>query len=506
MYSSKVGVSGIALWVLFGILFLYRLLVPDFAYAGGPLAEINDTVRVPIYKSRNLPLQKSANRVSVGNPEIADILILRSKELYIVGKALGTTNVMIWDEQDALVDVVNLEVTHDLLGLREHLHTYLPGEDIGVYSSQGQLVLSGQASSLGAMTRATELAQGFSDAASTEESKSRVLNMLSVGGAQQVMLEVVVAEVSTELSRTFDSNFQLLFSGSDAVGGLVNGSQMLDSVTDLSSKTTSITSTGSTSLSSGAFGSYLSGDMLINFSLDIAKRNGLAKILAEPNITALSGQKAQFLSGGEYPVPVPSREGTTIQYRDFGVGVSFLPTVLDSGKINLNLKVLVSELSNNNAVGITPIGSTASLVIPSIVKRTSETTVELGDGQTIAISGLLSDNLRERVDKLPGLGDVPILGQLFRSQQYVNGQSELVIMVTPRLVRPFNKQGVKLPTDGFVPSTDLEFYLLGKTSGHKGKGNQYAPSASNPEHTGVMHTRGTQEQYGHEVRNEGEQQ
>ncbi len=485
MLTSRFGMVGFCLWLIFAVLFFIRACIPGLAYAGGPIYESNDLVKVPIYKSRTMPIEKAAQRVSVGNPEIADILILKAHELYIVGKQLGTTNVMIWDGKDQLVDVVNLEITHDLNSLRQRLHMYLPDEDVGVHSSQGQLILSGRASSLSVMDQAVELARGYVVAADKEDSPSQIVNMLSVGGAQQVMMEVVVAEVSTELSRKFDANLQLVFDGSDAFGGIVKGQDVYSSLVNGLD---------------GIFGSYMSGDMLLDFSLDIAKTNGMAKILAEPNITALSGQKAQFLSGGEFPIPVPSREGTTIEYRDFGVGVTFIPTVLDSGKINLNLKVLVSELSNANAVGIAPVGSTATLVIPSIIKRTSETTVELGDGQTIAIGGLLSDNLRERVNKIPGLGDVPILGQLFRSQEYVNGQSELVILVTPRLVRPFNKNGVPLPTDGFVAASDLEFYLLGKTTERKHNPSPYNPAQSdNTDLPLPGQQRGTEDNYGHEI-------
>lgn len=241
--------------------------------------------------------------------------------------------------------------------------------------------------------------------------------------------------------------------------------------------------------------------MLFNFTLDIAKSNGLAKILAEPNITALSGQKAEFLSGGEFPIPVPSDDGTTIEYRDFGVGVSFVPTILDSGKINLSLKVLVSEISNVNSLGVSPIGSSAAIIVPSLVKRSAETTIELADGQSIAIGGLLSDNLRDSVSKVPGLGDIPILGQLFSSHEYISGQTELVIMVTPRLVRPFNKEGVPLPTDGFVPVSDMEFYLLGKMTDQESAKKSTSPNEKDDSNNTTItpNSGGTEQQYGHQL-------
>ncbi|GLP94899.1 type II and III secretion system protein family protein [Paraferrimonas sedimenticola] len=465
------------------------MFVTNASLAGGPSQTEPDVVTIPIHKSKNLNMEQDVHRVSVGNPGIADILILRSRELYILGKKLGTTNVLVWDEEDNLVDILNLEVIHDLESLRYRLHSYLPDQDIGVHSSQGQLIVSGQASSLEKMNTAIELASAYAEAATALNGTSKVINMVTIGGGQQVMLEVVVAEVSTEIARQLESNLLLAFDGTDGTGGIVNGDLLFESV-----------QTGIDNVTRGFFGSYARGDMLFNFALDVAKTNGLAKILAEPNITALSGQSAEFLSGGEFPVPIPNRDGTSIQFKDFGVGVSFVPTILDSGKINLNLKVLVSELSNANSVGIQPTGSTAALVVPSVVKRTSETTVELGDGQTIAIGGLLSDTLRENVSRIPGLGDIPVLGQLFRSQEYIKGQTELVIMVTPRLVRPFNKQGIPLPTDGFISPSDAEFYLLGRLSRREsGEPATHSPNPSPNASVSLPDNGGMTAVYGHEI-------
>lgn len=463
------------------------------AWAGGPTTKENNAVKIPIFKSRNLKMKHDVHRISIGNPDIADILILRSDELYVVGKSLGHTNVIIWDENDKVVDIFNLEVSHDLNGLRERFYHYLPKEKIGVESSQGQLVLSGQSSSLTKMNMAVELARAYAEAAVSGGKKSEVLNMLSVGGGHQVMLEVTVAEVQSQVAKRLDSKMLMRFDGSDGSGGIVSGGDLFDALGV------------APSISRGIFGTYLSGDMLLSFAFDVAKQHGLAKILAEPNITALSGQKAEFLSGGEVPIPVPGRDSTGIQYRDFGVGVSFVPIVLDSGKINLSLNVLVSELSNANSVTVTPEGSNRSFVVPSITKRTTSTTIELGDGQTIAIGGLISDTLRESVEKIPGLGDIPILGQLFRSQEFIKGQTELVIMVTPRLVRPFNKKDVELPTDNFVPVSDMEFYLLGKmTPKEKPEDeNQSSPNQVEDKQSDMLpDDGGTKEKYGHELSTE----
>jgi len=459
------------------------------AHAGGPALKENNTEKIPIFKSRNIKMKDDIHRVSIGNSSIADILIIRADELYVVGKALGTTNVMIWDKKDKIIDIINLEVTHDLNSLRERFYHYLPDQKIGIESSQGQLVLSGETSSLEKMNLAVELARGYSDAATVGKRKSEVLNMMSVGGGHQVMLEVTVAEVQSEIARKLDSKMLFAFNGDSGGGGIINGGDLFSSLG------------AAAGVTQGIFGTYLSGDTLFSFAFDIAKQHGLAKVLAEPNITALSGQQAQFLSGGEFPIPVPNEDGVTIEYREFGVGVTFVPTVLDSGKINLNLKVMVSELSSANTLAITDASTDSSYIVPSLVKRTTSTTIELGDGQTIAIGGLISDNFRETVDKLPGLGDIPVLGQLFRSQEYIKGQTELVIMVTPRLIRPFNKLGIALPTDDFVASGDMSFYLLGKMSERK----QKDPEDKSPNQTEDMNddllpdNGGTQQKYGHEL-------
>ncbi|QDP02066.1 type II and III secretion system protein family protein [Thalassotalea sp. PS06] len=474
------------------LLVAFSLLVCAKVSAGGSIENQDPTIKIPIHKSKNVSMDQPVKRVSIANPKIADILIISKDEIYVVGKKLGTTNVMIWDENDDIIDVYNLEVTHDLATLRKRIHQYLPDEKIGIESSQGHLVLSGEASSTEKMAMAVKFAEGYATAAGSGKSGSQVLNMMSVGGGHQVMLEVTVAEVQSEVARRLDSKMLLAVDGSDGTIGITSGSDFLSSL-------------GLTQgIDRGLFGSYLDGDLLLNFALDIAKQNGLAKILAEPNITALSGQQADFLSGGEFPIPVPNRDGITIQYRDFGVGVSFVPTILDSGKINLNLQVLVSELSSTNTVAISPDETNTSLVIPSIIKRTTSTTVELGDGQTIAIGGLISDNFRESVNKIPGLGDIPVLGQLFRSQEFIKGQSELVIMVTPRLVRPFNREGIKLPTDGFVEPGDMDFYLLGRTSSRPiNETNESNPNTSgdtsNHSSELLLDDGGTSATYGHEI-------
>jgi pilus assembly protein CpaC len=216
----------------------------------------------------------------------------------------------------------------------------------------------------------------------------------------------------------------------------------------------------------GFFASLLTGTGLLNLTLDAAKEQGLAKVLAEPTLTTLSGQEARFLSGGEFPIPVPQGlNGITVEFKEFGVGLQFVPVVLGSGHVNLKLNITVSELTNANNVVLSSQGSTASFLVPSLAKRSASATVELMDGQTMGIAGLINEDLRQAVNKFPGLGSIPILGNLFRSQSFIKGETELVILVTPRLARPLPRDQIRLPTDDFIEPNGMDFYLLGRMEG-----------------------------------------
>jgi pilus assembly protein CpaC len=481
---------------------------------------------VPLYKSGIMRLPAPAKRISVGNPGVADILMLRSEQLYVVAKAIGNTNVVIWDRNDQVMASVNLEVTHDLETLKRKLHDLIPGEPVQVASAQERIVLSGQLADVQKMNAAIQLAEGFlpeciaaeSNITVTDTSKAvpvvikqggeggrgggggckkgSVVNLMQVGGSQQVMMEVKVAEIARTVLKRMDADVNIMRFDQPWKFGAVNGGATFPNAVspdgleipifgDLSGSNSPIgpvvdrfePSTGTIN-DTGYFMSWLGSKMFIEAVLEISRQKGLAKILAEPTLTALTGQEARFLSGGEFPIPVASGDdAVTVEFKEFGVGVNFLPIVLNSGQINLTLNVSVSEISQANNVLLGVPGTASAFAIPSLTKRSAGTTVELADGQTIGIAGLISDNLREFVDKLPGLGDLPVLGTLFRSQEFASGQTELVIFVTPRLAKPINKRDIKLPTDNFVPPNDLEFYLLGKLEGRKGNAPQSEPAA-----------------------------
>ena len=452
----------------------------------------NTSVQVALFKSQIIRLSTPVKRISVGNPEIGDLLIIGSRQIYIVGKSLGTTNVVLWNTKDQVIGTLNLEVTHDLENLKNKLYELLPGEVIEVHSSNGSIVLSGEVSSAAKVDTAVKLAETFLKKSkdSDDTLQGTVLNMLQVGGAQQVMLHVQVAEISHSLVKRLDLQFKTFYNGSNLKAGAVNGGAAFpDAVLQDGSRlpifgdfdqgligpAVSEFAPGLGSISDkGLFASYLSGDFLFNLVIDAAKNQGLAKILAEPTLTTMTGQQASVLSGGEFPVPVAQELGrTTVEYKEFGVGMKFLPVVLDSGTISLKVNVSVSDLRTDNAIalGVPTAGSSdqigGAFVIPALAKRTATSTVELKSGETMGIAGIISEQLRENVEKFPGLGDLPVLGPLFRSQEFIKGQTELVVFVTPRLAAPVRPENVRLPTDYFVEPSDTEFYLMGRLEGRR---------------------------------------
>lgn len=434
--------------------------------AGGTLA-----LQLPLNTSQVLALEKPASRVAVGNPEIADLVVIGPRQVYVLAKAIGSTNLLLWRGDDTLTGAVNLEVTHDLQGLKAKLHRLLPGEAIEVHSARSAIVLRGQASSVPVLEAAQRIAESYLPEPTAEGAArrrgpdsqgepARVINLVEVGGSQQVMLSVKVAEVErTELKR-LDARFNAVFSGADGAFGALSGGGTLEADGQFVPNPLNI-------LNQGLFGVFLDRNFRLNLAIDAARENGLARILAEPTLTTLTGQEAEFLSGGEFPIPVPQgvAGNVTIEFKPFGVGLKFLPVVLSGDRINLKVNVSVSELDESASVVLENPDASLRTFVPSLRQRSATATVELRDGQTLGLAGLLDDTLRESVSRFPGLGSIPVLGALFRSNQYQQGQTELVILVTPRLAQPVREEAVSLPTDGFTPPSDYEFYLEGRLEG-----------------------------------------
>lgn len=463
------------------------------------------TFSVPIFKSRVVDLPEPVKRVSIGNPDIADVLLLGDDGLYVLGKDLGATNVMLWDRDDRLVSALNITVTHDLDNLKKHIATVLPSESIELWSAQRNIVLAGQVSSTAKMDAALQVAKSYLEQAATAKEKimfkqqqssggagegdkkaGDIINLMTVGGAHQVMLQVKVAEVNREAVRNLNAQMNVLNNtGKWVTGGVNGGATFPDAIFDPGDVRIPIFGDGTNANgnpigpvfdefmpntpginSTGLFGSFLGSELVANVILDAYQNRGLAKILAEPTLTTLSGQDAQFLSGGSFPIPVSQENGRIgIEFKDFGVKLSFIPMILDRSRINLKLNISVSELASTNALSLEPIGTSAVFTIPSLTERRAASTVELSDGQTIGIAGLINENMRSAVNKFPGLGDIPILGHLFRSQSFQKGQTELVILVTPKLAKPIKPGDIKLPTDAVTDPSNAAFFLGGKIEG-----------------------------------------
>jgi pilus assembly protein CpaC len=401
-------------------------------------------------KSKVVDLTTSIKRASLANPEVADTVVLSPKQIYLTGKAIGVTTLTLWKENGELFSAFDIRVTPDLSQLREQLHRMLPDEPgILVTAAQDHVTLSGTISNLARQSRALEVAEPFAP--------KKIVNLLQVGGAQQVMLEVRVAEMDRNLIRHLGVNL----AGRDLNNGNNFGFTALNNITSAAGSGATNDPFGQLVTNAvNALVKFQTGNISWTGFIDALKQEDAIKVLAKPTLVAVSGQEAQFLSGGEFPFPIPQAFGVvTIQYKKFGVGLSFTPTVLTNNRISMAVSPEVSELDFSNALQI------QGFNVPTIATRRATTVVELADGQSFAIAGLLRDNMRESIAKFPVLGDLPVLGTLFRSSRYTKNQTELVIIVTPHYVKPMDVAQLPLPTDTFVEPNDWEFYLMGLTDG-----------------------------------------
>ncbi len=441
---------------------LLSLLLACTSFAAGPdRIQVNPMqprkVTITAGKSVIVESPVAMKRISVAAPNIADALILTPRQIYLTGKAPGITNLTLWNENNTVSAIFDVEVAPDVARLKAKLHEMFPREkDIRVTATNDGITLTGTVSGATKLSQVLALAESYAPA--EREGRAKVINLLEVGGVQQVMLEVRVSEMDRTLARNLGFNF-----GFTSASGNQFGVSLLDSLTK-------VPSSGTFPLNIGAninmITSFLGGGASWTVFIDALQDDELVKVLAKPTLITLSGKPANFLAGGEFPVPVPQPSAggsvVTVQYKPFGVGLNFTPTVLSNNRISMLVAPEVSELDFSTAV------SFAGFVIPSITTRRVSTTVELADGQSFAIAGLLKDELREGVRKFPLLGDIPILGALFRSTSFQKNTTELVIIVTPHLVRPVDMTNQTLPTDQLIDPDDFEFYLLGRLEGTPG--------------------------------------
>lgn len=416
------------------------------AVLGAPEQRYIQKLELTSGKSRVLDLPMVIKRASLANPEVADTVVLSPTQLYITGKTTGVTNLTLWNESGKMMGMYDVIIAPDLSRLKENLHKSLPDEKgVLVTASHDHITLSGTVSNANNLLRALSIAEAYAP--------KKVVNAMQVGGVQQVMLEVRVAEMNRELIRRLGINFNYM--GPDSFGvSLLSQLTQLNKLTQAGPAATLIDQGVSQSIS-GVFG-FPTGNLSWTGYVDALKEENIVKVLAKPTLVALNGQEAAFLAGGEFPIPVPQAFGlVTIQFKKFGVGLVFTPNIINSKHISLNVAPEVSELDFQNAL------RTQGFLVPAITTRRATTTIELADGQSFAIGGLMRDNVRESVKKFPLLGELPIVGALFRSSSFQKNETELLIIVTPHLVKPLDMTAQSLPTDYYVEPNDFEFYLLG---------------------------------------------
>jgi pilus assembly protein CpaC len=453
-----------------GILVLAFLMICpgfiDLCRAADSAAVVNKTpaerLTLAVGESVIIDSKIPVRGVSIAGPDkpdeavIVDAVVLPPRQVYLSGRSAGVTYVTLLSNTNNVIAIYDVEVTPDVASLKRKLHEVFPNEKgVNVTGTHDNITLSGTVSGTANMAQVVSLAQSYAPLG--KDGKRRLLNLLEVAGVQQVMLEVRVSEMSRSLTRKLGINFSVI-----SASGRQFGLSLLDNLTKLPSggwPGNPLTVSDNVS----AIFRFLGDGATWTAFIDALKENGLLHVLAEPTLITLSGKPANFLAGGEFPIPVPqSGTGTTtitIEYKPFGVGLSFTPTVLNNGKINMLVAPEVSELDFSRAVSL------QGYIIPSLTVRRVSTTVELADGQSFAIAGLLKEDVRESVRKFPLLGDIPVLGALFRSSSFQKNETELVIIVTPHLVKPVDLAKQTLPTDAYSEPDDFEFYLEGRLEG-----------------------------------------
>jgi pilus assembly protein CpaC len=431
---------------------------------------------VGVGKSIIIDIRRPVKRVSLADPAVADALVLTPKQIYVTGKAPGVTNLTLWDTEENICRIFDLEAVPDINRLKEKLHEIFPKEEnIRITATHDSLGLYGTVSSAASLAEIVSLAQAY--APREKGGEARINNFLEVEGVQQVMLEVQISEMSRGLIKSLGINFNAMSKDGSKFGvSLLDGLSVMKSLS-------AAESFGGKSLELSdklnAIFRFYHNEVPWTVLVDALKGQGVIKVLAEPTLITLSGKPANFLAGGEFPIPVPQEGSTTIEYKQLGVGLQFTPTVLSSGKINMEVAPEVSELDFANGISMN------GFKIPALSTRRVATVIELGDGQSFAVAGLLKDSVTESVRKFPLLGDIPVLGALFRSSAFQKNETELVVIVTPHLVKPLDKAKQTLPTDEYKEPDDLEFYFQGKLEG-RGEEPLASPSdsPSAPSHDG----------------------
>ena len=422
-------------------------------------------VTVPIGKSQDVRTDQSFIDISVGDPTIADVNPLTDHSLSILAKKIGTTRVSVYSDGKKLIGIFDVEVSYDVSRLTNELKRRFPRSHLTASAVNGRIMLSGEVADAVTLDQAVTIARQFGP---------DIINTVSVMQPQQVLLEVRFIEIARNAGR--DLGVQWNRFGGNSITNIGNRVQPASLPI---SATTMATETAAGVLSGGSpFGFMIGRIVASGVSTDVMinalEQKGIARSLAEPNLVAQSGDTASFLAGGEYPIPVAGSFGqVTVDYKKYGVGLAFTPTVLNQGLINMKIEPEVSQIDTTHSVAV-PGGAT----VPALIVRRASTTVELRDGQSFVIGGLLQTTNHNQIEQLPWLGSVPVLGTLFSSKSYQKNQTDLAIIVTPHIVRPARPGDVvSTPMDGTLPPNDPDFFLLGKTELTHGEAKAMTPEA-----------------------------
>ncbi|QBF32953.1 type II and III secretion system protein family protein [Thalassococcus sp. S3] len=442
-------------WIKAG---LVGLALVSFPVANVAQAETLRVVKKGTASTLNVPMNRAVvvesdipfSELSIANPGIADISSLSDRTIYVLGKSPGLTTLTLLDASGRLITNVDVKVAADVTEFKERLRQILPGERIEVRTANDGIVLSGTVSSAQRLQRALDLAERYAP--------ERVSNLMSVGGVQQVMLKVRFAEMQRSVSKSLSASLALDNGGLGGNVGVNGGSGSLNTSGAVTNAIGGDIPANNDNAGAILFG-FSSGSLKVGLLLEALEQKGVVRTLAEPNLTALSGQEAKFLAGGEYPVPVSQDGGEiSVEFKPFGIELNFIPRVVDQDIINLELNAAVSDIDPTNGFSVN------GFEIDAFTRRETSTTVEMRDGESFAIAGLIEDNFLDNNRQLPWIGDIPVLGALFRSADYQREQTELVIIITAHLVSPTRGETLALPTDRVKPPTERDLFLFGRTA------------------------------------------
>ncbi len=423
-----------------------------FAQEGSRVSDLGGataSLALTIGQGRLIRLGEPARSVFLANPAIADIEVKSPTLVYLSGKAPGVTTLIALDSRDRIEANIEVKTTYDAAQIERDIAKLAPGAQVHVTTSNQTLVLSGTAATAADADMARTVALRFAP------DPTHLINNIDVEAANEVNLRVRVAEVSRDIIKQFGFNWGAVGQKGSFSFGMTTGSETLNGASNTSTGTVTANAVGNLDNLLLAFNSSV---VDLNLLIDALETENLVTVLAEPNLTAISGAPANFLAGGQYPIPVPQALGvTTIDYKDYGVSLTFVATIVSGGRINLKVEPEVSELTTQGAINVN------GVTVPALTDRRAQTTVDLASGQSLAIAGLLQNDYTQSINRFPGLGSLPVLGALFRSDSFEHAETELVIIVTPYVVKPSNGR-LAMPTDGYVPPTDAARLLYGEAA------------------------------------------